>query len=352
MRLSSRLSLPGAPILARAMMRVRLYAFEWVALLMLLAVLAFLYGNRLGIDLSTAAYTVKAATRVSVFALPVGIALQALLSLATQGGLGSYLRGIAKPGWWIDWLRMWLAVWVASFAYFWLKVCIPFVNVRSFDAALARLDETLHGGLAPTRFLVELLGDGSLAPWIDRWYDVWLLTIVVGLAFFACASDRLLRRRVVLSCVMLWSLGAWLYLAIPAVGPVFVEGKTWEPVADRLPRATAGQAVLWRNYQAVRSVRAGDPGHFDHRLGVAAMPSLHVAFHVLFALWLWRVSRVLAVGMACLAALTLVGSVLTGWHYAVDGYAGALLAAFCFWIAPRLERPDASAESGESGGVS
>jgi hypothetical protein len=321
-----------------------LHSFEWAALLMLLAVLIFLYGNRLGIDLSTATYTVKASLRVGVFALPVGIALQALFSLGEAGGLRRYLRGIAKPAWLLEWLRMWLAIWVTSFAYFWLKVCIPFVNVRSFDAAFARLDEALHLGLAPTRFLVEVLGSSSLAPLFDRWYDLWLLTLVVGLAFFACAGDRLLRRRVVLSSVMLWSLGAWLYLALPAVGPVFVERETWKPIEARLPRATAGQAVLWRNYQQVRTVRAGDPGSFDHRLGVAAMPSLHVGFHVLFALWLWRVSKLLAVGMAFLALLTFVGSVLTGWHYAIDGYAGALLAWLCVLLAQRLEQVQGDTE--------
>jgi hypothetical protein len=38
-----------------------------------------------------------------------------------------------------------------------------------------------------------------------------------------------------------------------------------------------------------------------------------------------------------MALLTFVASVRTGWHYAVDGYAGAALAGAVFWAARRLE---------------
>ena len=320
-------------------MRRRLpYAFEWAALAMLLAVLAFFSWRGLSIDPFTVTYTAKASLRVGIFALALGVALQALLHLRDRDRLRRYLEEVRQPAWLVDWLRLWLAIWVTSFAYFWLKVCIPFINPRSWDGAFSRLDELLHLGFAPTRFVPQLLGNGALAPWLDRWYDVWLLTLVVGIAFIAAVADRVLRRRVILSCVLLWTLGAWAYLAFPAVGPAFVASETWTPLPLQLPRATAAQAILWTNYQQVLTIRSGGSGPLDYRLGIAALPSLHVAFHVLFALWLWQVNRLAAGIVAGLALLTFVGSVLTGWHYAVDGYVGAALAWLCFWIAPRMER--------------
>ena len=40
------------------------------------------------------------------------------------------------------------------------------------------------------------------------------------------------------------------------------------------------------------------------------------------------------------AALIFVGSIHLGWHYAIDGYAGAAVALFGWWAAGRLVRWD------------
>ena len=62
------------------------------------------------------------------------------------------------------------------------------------------------------------------------------------------------------------------------------------------------------------------------------MPSLHVAFAVLVAIIVWRRSFPLGLLLAIYAAIMQVGSVVLGWHYAVDGYAGALC-AWGAWVA-------------------
>jgi membrane-associated phospholipid phosphatase len=60
--------------------------------------------------------------------------------------------------------------------------------------------------------------------------------------------------------------------------------------------------------------------------GIAAMPSLHVAAVVLFARFLARLSILAGIVGALYAVAIAVGLVLLQWHYAVDGYAGILLA--------------------------
>jgi hypothetical protein len=40
-------------------------------------------------------------------------------------------------------------------------------------------------------------------------------------------------------------------------------------------------------------------------------------------------------------ALTLIGSIVTGWHYALDGYVGIGIASLAYWAAWRFDPGDA-----------
>ena len=79
--------------------------------------------------------------------------------------------------------------------------------------------------------------------------------------------------------------------------------------------ALGAQEMLWGDYQ-VRDVMVGS--------GISAMPSMHVAIATLFALVCWRVRRWLGIVMTIYAVIIMLGSVDLGWHYAVDGYLGAV----------------------------
>jgi hypothetical protein len=66
--------------------------------------------------------------------------------------------------------------------------------------------------------------------------------------------------------------------------------------------------------------------------GISAMPSVHVAAAVLFALVGWQVGRAMGIGFTIYALVILTGSVHLGWHYAVDGYLSAA-AVLLLWAA-------------------
>jgi hypothetical protein len=78
------------------------------------------------------------------------------------------------------------------------------------------------------------------------------------------------------------------------------------------------QRTLWENFATGQNMPF---------VGISAMPSVHVAVAVLFALLGWRISSWLGWIFSLYAGVILIGSVHLGWHYAVDGYlsiAGAL----------------------------
>jgi membrane-associated phospholipid phosphatase len=64
--------------------------------------------------------------------------------------------------------------------------------------------------------------------------------------------------------------------------------------------------------------------------GISAMPSLHVAISFLFTLTTFRLNKSIGVVLFLYTLLIQIGSVLLGWHYAVDGYLSIVL-TFCIW---------------------
>jgi membrane-associated phospholipid phosphatase len=57
---------------------------------------------------------------------------------------------------------------------------------------------------------------------------------------------------------------------------------------------------------------------------------MHVASSVLLALLGWRLGRTVGIVLTVFAVLIQIGSVHLGWHYAIDGYIGAL-GAWLIW---------------------
>lgn len=284
-------------------------------------------------------------------ALAAGVALNVLFRLREPGGARTYLRTVRSAGWLAESARICFAGILLGFAYSWLKVFVPFVNGRRWDVELAWFDQALHLGVSPSRFLVALFGGTPLLPVIDWTYFLWLPFALLGFGFFAAFPDRETRARFAFSHVLLWTLGAWGYVAVPALGPALAFPDEWKAVRAEMPLNSGGQVTLLLNYQLVLDAkRDGRPPapFLNPALGVAAMPSLHVGVDVLLLAWCRRRARPLALVVLLALLLHLLGSVATGWHYAVDAYAGAAIALLAAWAAGRLPRrpPDGAPGDG------
>lgn len=326
--------------------RFRPYGVEIFTWVNLAVTVLLLRGIGLRIDASTFEYTLGPVLGLLPKMFLMGLALAVGVHvLVLRRPLEPFLRRIFTPRWIFDWGRMWAVVLLTTYSYFWIKVNVPILNETTWDRELWQWDRLLHLGVSPSIFITALFRDTVLLGWMDAWYSIWQESVLLGTSCLLVLHHGRVRRRFTTALVLVWTLGAWLYVAMPAVGPIYEFTEHWHGLMGSMPDALQGQAALWRNYQTLLAGRAGEQIHaFNPTMGVAAMPSLHVAMHAFFALWAWRYLRPVFVLGVMATLLTQVGAVLTGWHYAVDGYVGAALAFVCLFPALRANIADDGSE--------
>ena len=261
-----------------------------------------------------------------------GLALQAFIGIGVRAAIGpreEYLRQIRTREWVSDTIR--IVVFSAFYVqtYCWIKISIPLLHHGLFDQQLWDLDRKFFFGLSPNIFFVNLFSARWMLRFIDWSYaNVFYASLAAAVVFFASSTNRRLRIAFVNSNIAMWLIGAWLYVLIPSLGPAFRFPDVWLPLSDFFRNTHTLQALLMQNYKASL---AGRP--INILFGIAAFPSLHVAFEVLSFLWmrqLWRYGRIV---YGIFTVIIFIGSIVTGWHYLIDGIAGAALAGACYGVA-------------------
>jgi hypothetical protein len=211
-----------------------------------------------------------------------------------------------------------------------IKSSIPFFNPYSWDVTFEAWDRWMHGGTAPWLLLHALLGKPIVTHYINIAYAVWFIVLCFTWVWqvFSLRDERL-RRQFLWTLLVVWILlGNLAALYLSSAGPCYFGRITglpdpFQPLMAYLSQANndnpvwalIAQDVLWQNYIG-REVELA--------AGISAMPSLHVALTTLFSLVCWKTNRWLGALMTAYALVIMVGSVHLGWHYAVDGYVGAL----------------------------
>jgi len=210
-----------------------------------------------------------------------------------------------------------------------LKGAIAILSPFAWDKALAHADRILHFGRAPDEWLWFIVQSPFALRMLNIAYNFWFV-VLIATVFTACItrSDTKLRHQFLLSFMLVWMLGGFfLAMGLSSAGPCFYErlglGMDFHPLmqalatADRIYPiwALSTQDMLWSGYT----------GATKGSIGISAFPSMHVAMAVLFALYTTRRSRLGGMLMWAFAGTIMIGSIVLGWHYAMDGYAGALL---------------------------
>ncbi|HSP13257.1 MAG TPA: phosphatase PAP2 family protein [Thermoanaerobaculia bacterium] len=264
----------------------------------------------------------------------IGIAARCAIAWY-RGELRAYLRILRSPGWLIDTVRLIVSGALMVHTYFWIKLVVPLLHPVLYDQALWDIDRRMFFGYSPNILFLELFSRPLVLKSIDISY-ARIFFISMSLAFIFFLSDPSRRLRVAFSNgnTMLWLLGAWLYLLIPSLGPAFRFPDVWFPFVYGLDMTQAFQGALIKNYEAVlRLPRGGSFRDVQLMMGVAAFPSLHVAFQTFVFLWMRRVWIYGEIVFGIFTLVILIGSVVTGWHYLIDGIAGMAMAIVCYLAA-------------------
>lgn len=222
-----------------------------------------------------------------------------------------------------------------------LKRMIPVLNPFSWDEALSAFDRALFFGGDPWVLAHVVAGFPAVLTAVTGAYNFWLL-LTYFVMLFACFSRQKpwARMQYLIALIFCWGVGGNLVATLfSSAGPVYFAriglGDTYEPLMRILAlhdeqgglSPVGIQDVLWTLYDAPQSLN-----------GISAFPSMHVASSVLMALYARRLHLWAGRAMGAFSAIILLGSVLLGWHYAVDGLAAIGIAFGAWWGAGRLMR--------------
>jgi hypothetical protein len=219
---------------------------------------------------------------------------------------------------------------------FLLKSFIHLINPRVYDRQLFALDRSLHFGHSPTLFFVALFNQPAFLNFMDIYYTyVDYILFLLGTSSMYALLDSRRRMQFGAAFVLMWIVSTVLYLVIPSWGPAFSATPLVEPALRFMPRTLWLQTQLYRELSSlVRAPMAPRAVYFG---SVAAFPSLHVAYVTLLAIAARHVAR-FGFAIAIVAvALMQIGSVITGYHFMIDGYAGVAIAAGSWWLARATE---------------
>lgn len=218
------------------------------------------------------------------------------------------------------------------------KRAIPSLHPFAWDTRLERIGRAIHGGRHLWEWLALGVENAHVMRFASWFYHFgWPLVILGTTIVVALISPSALRSQYLIASVLTWFLvGTVLALVLSSAGPPYYTAVTHQsspfgPLFAMLKResvpALEVQAALWSAYQH---------GVDRFGFGISAMPSIHVAAATLLACLGFAVHRVLGALLAVVALLTLLSSVMLGWHYGLDGYVGATAAVLIWWLSGKL----------------
>lgn len=220
----------------------------------------------------------------------------------------------------LDWKPLWLftgamaLIWLQFVALTWMKAMIPLAAPMWADIPLANFEAAIFGQDA-----WRLLPAGNRS--IEVLYLLWAPAVCLSYVAVYFRKSETREASLLALFLTIGLLGTFGQFLLPSGGPVFFERLGH---GDRF----ADLNVLYRTqYLTDRLWEAYQGRYIAYATGISAFPSIHVATTAWMALAFrhWLAYLYLAV--------IFVGSIILGWHYALDGIAGAIGAALCYGLA-------------------
>ena len=219
------------------------------------------------------------------------------------------------------------------FAHFNIKLWIPFINPALHDDFYWNIDQAMRPVVEGSMYIRQSLF-GVIPPESNFYMTSFIVLFYTSFLYHAIRTPAHFRTLVV-SVLLLQSLGAVAYLVAPAIGPFL-----YEPGID--PLVTPGQMGMFDFHRnAIEGGRdwLAANGGASFVAGLAAMPSLHAAGAFLFFVFAWKHGRPLVPLYGAALFFILVTSIATRWHYIIDLPIGIALAYGCVRLAERIVKP-------------
>lgn len=216
-----------------------------------------------------------------------------------------------------------------------VKSIIGFVNPYSFDEVISNFDNMLHFGFYPYELLNITSWSAYAISLIDQMYVLWFFITVGWLSYSFLQLSSIRAQKIIISYIMCWLiLGAFTATYYASVGPIFWSGfydvaNPYVPLMDHLKNVNETYPLFafvlrdllldFQNSNEIVNLNAP-----------SAMPSMHVSIAALMLFSIPRGYLVWKIAAFLFLVVIMVGSVVLGWHYAVDGYV-ALTGTYVIW---------------------
>lgn len=219
---------------------------------------------------------------------------------------------------------------VLLLAYESFRGLVPHLNAHVNYLFMPRADKLIFFGHLPTAVLQHILWHGHV-----QWYDFVFYgayTLHFVLPFALAALVWKLRDseywRYVTSYVTVSFLGFLTFLLFPAAPPWMANDKGLiEPITRVSSAVWAAFGI--HDFPSVYNKISPNP--------VAAMPSLHAAYSLLFALYMTTLFKSRWRWLAWIYPLLIwVGTVYQGEHYAIDAIVGVIYAGLVYLASPSI----------------
>lgn len=303
-------------------------------------------------------FSVILSTPVTLDELSVAITFTAYSSFLNMAILGGAVYALVK----LDPKRMQIGTdwpWRMLAATVIVSFKIPFFGVfkqftlkdRGFplDESIANMERTLLGGHDFWEITHAMFGSLYPTILIDRLYMLWGIPVVIlPILWMVFVKDWTVRVRLLLCWVLIWVIvgGAFAWL-LGSAGPVFYTELVGPDAGFANFNATFAKLDLaarnadlqfYVSHNRMRLVEHYMTNGYAPANGISAMPSVHVAMAVLFAIGGFHLNRVIGWTFVGYAAIIWFGSVHLGWHYMSDGLVSIFLTVM-LWQGSRLLIP-------------
>src|SRR3989344_2059768 len=210
---------------------------------------------------------------------------------------------------------------------------VPLLNTHVNYSFMPAADKLLFFGHLPTTLLQNVLWHGYVQ-WYDFvFYGAYTLHFVLpfALAVLIWKTREKQYWRFITALLLVSFAGFLTFLVFPAAPPWLASEKGMiEPIARVSSSVWAAFGI--HDFPSVYNKISPNP--------VAAVPSLHAAYSMLFALVVTRLFKTKWRWLSWIyPALIWVGTTYMGEHYAIDIILGIVYAAIAYWAAPDVLKP-------------